>query len=145
MAKGWKEFADVILFGPDQSSYWYIVNFISLILVSQFRPNNTKKFHEVEQINNFPHTIFLVAHKMSEFVLLKTFRSFCIIRHIPMSYKLLIRLQYIVYNMYKCTLYRGLFFVTCKLTCTFTCNVSRILRNDCKKLKFCGTLVQCIY
>ena len=31
----------------------------------------------------------------------------------------------------------GLFFPTCKLTCTFTCNVSRILHNDCKNLKSC--------
>ena len=36
---------------------------------------------------------------------------------------------------------RGLFFPTCKLTCTFTCNVSRILRNDRKNLKFCETHV----
>ena len=39
----------------------------------------------------------------------------------------------------------GLFFPTCKLTCTFPCNVSRILHNDRKNLKFCGTLVQCAY
>ena len=36
---------------------------------------------------------------------------------------------------------RGLFFPTCKLTCTFTCNVSRILHNDRKNLKFCQLMI----
>ena len=46
---------------------------------------------------------------------------------------------------YKHFTYSVLFFPTCKLTCTFICNVPRILHNDRKNQKFCGTLVQCVY